>query len=100
MKRVKGRLMTDRSGGFRFGGMTAESALMVLVLGGAPVLMIYAHGMSFVALFMFVSMVGAFTFPLPLNLLLQKIRKPKQVYIDERDLLIYKNAINLATLVS
>ena len=74
--------------------------LIILVVGTAPALMIYTHGMSLAALLLFVAVFGVFTFPIPLPLILQRIRKTQKVYMDERDLVIMKNAVLTAHSVS
>lgn len=70
--------------------------LGVLIVGSAGVLLVYTKGTRFVPLLMFIWAIalGAFFWLVPM--ILQRIGRGKKVHLDERDLLICKNAVAIA----
>ena len=67
--------------------------LCALIPGGVAVLLVYTEGIRFIPVFMFALAIvlGSFFWLIPA--VMQKIRKPKKIQVDERDLLIHKNSV-------
>jgi len=73
--------------------------LCALIPGGVAVLLVYTEGVRFLPVFMFALAIvlGSFFWLIPA--VMQKIRKPKKIQLDERDLLIHKNSVVAAHVV-
>lgn len=73
--------------------------LCALIPGGVAVLLVYTEGVRLIPVFMFALAIvlGSFFWLIPA--VMQKIRKPKKVQLDERDLLIHKNSVVAAHVV-
>jgi hypothetical protein len=79
--------------------LTVLMPLCALIPGSVAVLLVYTQGAHFIPLFMFALSIVLATLVWLVPVLLQKIRKGRKVYTDERDLLIYKNAVVAAHIV-
>jgi hypothetical protein len=68
----------------------------VLIVGAVGVLLVYTQGVGLrpLLLFIWAVVLGAFSWLVPM--IVQRIHKGKKVQLDERDLLICKNAIVVA----